>query len=243
MSDSDHVHHRRRASRRPSRARRSWRPPTRRASTSRGSATMKGLTPLGSCRVCTVLVNGRPQAACTQPVAAGHGRRERRPSSCRTIRTRPRSRCCSSRATTSACSARRAATASCRPGLPASGITAPQVPLPCSPQRDVDATHPDIFIDRNRCILCAPLRPRLPGPGRQERLRVRRPRAAQAHRGQRRGAAGGHRTSTSTDKAVGRLPGRRHRRRSASATRCPSGSACTTTSPSAPTSRRASEPK
>ena len=26
---------------------------------------MKGLTPYGSCRVCTVLVNGRPQAACT----------------------------------------------------------------------------------------------------------------------------------------------------------------------------------
>jgi ferredoxin len=29
------------------------------------------LKPHGSCRVCTVLVNGRPQAACTQPVAEG----------------------------------------------------------------------------------------------------------------------------------------------------------------------------
>ena len=29
------------------------------------------LTPHGSCRVCTVMVNGRPQAACTQPVANG----------------------------------------------------------------------------------------------------------------------------------------------------------------------------
>ena len=28
---------------------------------------MKGLTPAGSCRVCTVRVNGRPQAACTTP--------------------------------------------------------------------------------------------------------------------------------------------------------------------------------
>ena len=32
---------------------------------------MKGLSPWGSCRVCTVLVNGRPQAACTTPVAEG----------------------------------------------------------------------------------------------------------------------------------------------------------------------------
>ena len=32
---------------------------------------MKGLTPAGSCRVCTVRVNGRPQSACTQPVRPG----------------------------------------------------------------------------------------------------------------------------------------------------------------------------
>ena len=32
---------------------------------------MKDLTPAGSCRVCTVRVNGRPQSACTQPVAPG----------------------------------------------------------------------------------------------------------------------------------------------------------------------------
>lgn len=32
---------------------------------------MKGLSPWGSCRVCTVLVNGRPQAACTMPIADG----------------------------------------------------------------------------------------------------------------------------------------------------------------------------
>ena len=38
---------------------------------------MKGLTPAGSCRVCTVKVNGRPASACTQPVALGGGRRER----------------------------------------------------------------------------------------------------------------------------------------------------------------------
>ena len=29
------------------------------------------LAPHGSCRVCTVLVNGKPQAACTQPITEG----------------------------------------------------------------------------------------------------------------------------------------------------------------------------
>ena len=29
------------------------------------------LVPYGGCRVCTVLVNGRPQAACTTPVTPG----------------------------------------------------------------------------------------------------------------------------------------------------------------------------
>ncbi len=32
---------------------------------------MKGLVPHGSCRVCTCLINGRPQSACTQPIAPG----------------------------------------------------------------------------------------------------------------------------------------------------------------------------
>ncbi len=31
---------------------------------------LKGLTPAGGCRVCTVRINGRPQAACTQPASA-----------------------------------------------------------------------------------------------------------------------------------------------------------------------------
>ena len=32
---------------------------------------MKDLSPFGSCRICTVRVNGRAQAACTQPAAQG----------------------------------------------------------------------------------------------------------------------------------------------------------------------------
>ena len=33
------------------------------------------------------------------------------------------------------------------------GITAPKYPF-AFPQRELDASHPEIFIDRNRCILC-----------------------------------------------------------------------------------------
>jgi [NiFe] hydrogenase diaphorase moiety small subunit len=33
------------------------------------------------------------------------------------------------------------------------GITAPKYPF-MFPQRDLDASHPEIFVDRNRCILC-----------------------------------------------------------------------------------------
>jgi [NiFe] hydrogenase diaphorase moiety small subunit len=33
------------------------------------------------------------------------------------------------------------------------GITAPKYPY-LFPERDVDATHPDILLDRNRCVLC-----------------------------------------------------------------------------------------
>jgi [NiFe] hydrogenase diaphorase moiety small subunit len=34
------------------------------------------------------------------------------------------------------------------------GVTAPRFPF-LFPERDVDASHPDILIDHNRCILCA----------------------------------------------------------------------------------------
>ena len=34
------------------------------------------------------------------------------------------------------------------------GIAAPNLPY-MFPQRDIDASHPEVFIDRNRCILCA----------------------------------------------------------------------------------------
>ena len=111
----------------------------------------KELTPHGSCRVCTVKVNGRPAAACTQPVAPAMAVENDTPE----------------------IKAHRAAlvemlfvegnhycmfcekSGNCELQAMAYrlGITAPRYPY-FFDKRELDASHPDIFIDHNRCILC-----------------------------------------------------------------------------------------
>lgn len=112
---------------------------------------MQGLTPHGSCRVCTVLVNGRPQAACVQPVAPGmviendsekitHLRRN----IVEMLFVEGNHFCMfcekSGRCELQAVAYRLK-------------IMAPKYPFQY-PVRKVDATHPDVWIDHNRCILC-----------------------------------------------------------------------------------------
>jgi len=112
----------------------------------------EGLEPFGSCRVCTVLVNGRPQAACTQPIAEGmvvendtDRLRAIRRSIIEMLFVEGNHYCmfCEK-------------SGNCE--LQAMGyrleMLAPKYPYQF-PKRDVDASHPDIWIDRNRCILCA----------------------------------------------------------------------------------------
>jgi len=112
---------------------------------------MKGLTPFGGCRVCTVLVNGRPQAACTQPVAPGMVVENNSPTLQRYRRNLidmlfvEGNHFCMFCEKSGNCELQALAYRF--------GITAPKYPY-MFPQRDVDATHPDIFIDRNRCVLC-----------------------------------------------------------------------------------------
>ena len=98
------------------------------------------------------LVNGRPQAACTQPAAPGMVVENDSEQSKR-LSPRLGGHAVSWKATTSACSARRAATASFRRWRTASASRHPSTRT-CFPSRDLDASHPDIFIDRNRCVLC-----------------------------------------------------------------------------------------
>ena len=110
------------------------------------------LSPFGACRVCTVMVNGRPAAACTQPIAQGmvvendteQLRRFRR-NIVEMLFVEGNHFCMfcekSGRCELQALAYR-------------FGIAAPRYPYMFN-KRDVDASHPDIFIDHNRCILCA----------------------------------------------------------------------------------------
>jgi [NiFe] hydrogenase diaphorase moiety small subunit len=113
---------------------------------------MKGLSPWGSCRVCTVLVNGRPQAACTMPVADGMivendtaELKDLRSNLVEMLFVEGNHYCmfCEK-------------SGNCE--LQAMGyrlgMLAPRYPY-LFPDRPVDASHPDVLIDHNRCILCA----------------------------------------------------------------------------------------
>ena len=112
---------------------------------------MKDLSPAGSCRVCTVRVNGRPQSACTQPVAPGmivendteELRRLRR--SLIDMLFVEGNHFCMFCEKSGDCELQALAYRF--------GITAPKYPF-MFPRRDLDASHPEIFIDRNRCVLC-----------------------------------------------------------------------------------------
>jgi [NiFe] hydrogenase diaphorase moiety small subunit len=111
----------------------------------------KDLAPHGSCRVCTVLVNGRPQSACTQPIANGIVV-ENNAAEVQKLRASliemlfvEGNHFCMFCEKSGNCELQALAYRF--------GITAPKYPYQF-PYRDVDASHPDIFLDRNRCVLC-----------------------------------------------------------------------------------------
>lgn len=112
---------------------------------------MKGLSPAGSCRLCTVLVNGRPQAACTQPVAPGsivENNTDKLNAYRRSLIEMmfvEGNHYCMFCEKSGNCELQALAYRF--------GITAPKYPY-LFPKCEVDASHPDIFIDRNRCTLC-----------------------------------------------------------------------------------------
>ncbi len=113
---------------------------------------LKGLLPFGSCRVCTVRVNGRPQAACTQPVTPGMVV-ENDTAELAALRRDlidmlfvEGNHFCMFCAKSGNCELQALAYRF--------GIAAPRFPF-AFPQRARDATHPAIVLDRDRCILCA----------------------------------------------------------------------------------------
>jgi [NiFe] hydrogenase diaphorase moiety small subunit len=111
----------------------------------------KGLVSHGSCRVCTVMVNGRPQAACTQPVAEG-AVVESETEEVQAIRKNivemlfvEGNHFCPFCEKSGNCELQALAYRM--------GMTSPKYPF-LWPERSIDASHPEIFIDRNRCVLC-----------------------------------------------------------------------------------------
>jgi len=112
---------------------------------------LEGLAPRASCRVCTVIVNGRPQAACNQPIAEGmivendtEELQEFRRNLIEMLFVEGNHYCMF---------CEKSGNCELQALAYRLGITAPRFPY-MFPNRQLDATHPDIFIDRNRCVLC-----------------------------------------------------------------------------------------
>lgn len=111
-----------------------------------------GLEPWGGCRICTVVINGRPGSACTQPVADGlfvENDTEELHAARRALVEMlfvEGNHFCMICEKSGNCELQALAY---RLGIPA-----PDLPY-AFPLREVDGSHPDILIDHNRCILCA----------------------------------------------------------------------------------------
>lgn len=112
---------------------------------------MEGLIPHGSCRVCTVFVNGRPQTACTQPITEGAivendtpELKEHRKNIIDMLFVEGNHFCMF---------CEKSGNCELQAMAYRLGISVPKYPY-LFPEKNVDATHPDILIDRNRCILC-----------------------------------------------------------------------------------------
>jgi [NiFe] hydrogenase diaphorase moiety small subunit len=112
---------------------------------------MKGLTPHGSCRVCTVMVNGRPQSSCTQPVAEGLVVESNTPEIEQLRKNLIEMLFVEGNHFCMFCE--KSGNCELQALAYRFGITAPKYPY-LFQERSIDATHPDVFIDRNRCVLC-----------------------------------------------------------------------------------------
>ncbi|MBR9975178.1 MAG: (2Fe-2S)-binding protein [Bacteroidetes bacterium] len=113
----------------------------------------EGLPAFGSCRVCTVKVNGRFQSACTQPVAEGimvendtDELLEFRRNIIDMLFVEGNHYCMF---------CEKSGNCELQALAYRFGITAPKYPYMFPADRNVDASHKDVFIDHNRCILCA----------------------------------------------------------------------------------------
>lgn len=112
---------------------------------------MKDLAPGGNCRVCTVKINGRPQAACTHPAGEGMVVESKTPELAEIRKAIIEMLFVEGNHFCMVCE--KSGNCELQAMAYRMGIMNPRYPY-MFPERDLDATHPDVFIDRNRCILC-----------------------------------------------------------------------------------------
>ncbi len=110
------------------------------------------LHPWGSCRVCMVKVNGRAQAACIQPVTDGAIVENDTPELLNVRRVLVEMLFVEGNHICPACE--KSGNCELQATAYRLGIVSPRFPYAFA-RREIDATHPDILIERNRCILCA----------------------------------------------------------------------------------------
>lgn len=110
-----------------------------------------GLEPFGACRVCTVKVNGRAVAACTQPASADvvvendtAELNAHRKVLLEMLFVEGNHFCMF---------CEKSGNCELQALAYRFGVLAPRFEYQF-PRRDVDASHPDVMIDHNRCILC-----------------------------------------------------------------------------------------
>lgn len=113
---------------------------------------MKGLSPWGSCRVCTVMANGRPQAACTMPIAEGMVVESETAELCDLRASLVEMLLVEGNHFCMFCE--KSGNCELQATAYRMGILAPRHPY-MFPARRVDASHPDVMLDFNRCIQCA----------------------------------------------------------------------------------------
>ena len=132
-------------------ARRSSRRRRRRASTFRISAIIPTSQPHGGCKLCTVVVNGRTAAACTMKAAAGQEIDVDTPELDAMRRSLVQMLFVEGNHFCPGCEK----SGNCQ--LQALGYEYEMLTphfVEFYPHREVDASHPDVLIDFNRCILC-----------------------------------------------------------------------------------------
>jgi [NiFe] hydrogenase diaphorase moiety small subunit len=112
---------------------------------------LKELSPAGSCRVCTVLVNGRPQTACTQPASDGMvvlnetaDLKEWRKNIVEMLFVEGNHYCMI---------CEKSGNCELQATAYRFGIASPRYPYQF-PKRGIDASHKDVMVDGNRCIRC-----------------------------------------------------------------------------------------